>query len=282
MFFVLMEEFSWDRFLELVQQHRYLYDTNQPEYKDAALKDRQWVKIGQWFGLTGWQAKNKWRNARDRYIKIRVQMKRSDRRVYDKMGIPVPKTKWQYYKTLDHMLRNAKQHGPLCQMDPMVKPKTEPVEYVFEGTETQEVTIDAGTSQDGDPSLAAETTSNGATLENSHDADTVELHRNEVMSSPETAGASSLRQLLRELDCDEDESALLADEESLKKSLDICMKHLVAMKPGSSVVPLRRDTSRDECHDHGLSIAARLRRLDDVALPQVLHRISAILVEFGV
>ncbi|KAL1468142.1 hypothetical protein MTO96_041672, partial [Rhipicephalus appendiculatus] len=168
------------------------------------------------------------------------------------------------------------------QMDPMVKPKTEPIEYFFEGTDAQEVTIDAGTSQDGDPNLAVETTTIGMTVENSHDADTVELHRNDVMSSPEIGGASSRRQQRRDIDFDDDDSTLRAEEASLKKSLDTCMRHLVAMNPASSTTPLRQDTSRDECHDHGLSIAARLRRLDDVALPQVLHRISAILLEFGV
>lgn len=282
--YMLMEEFSWDRFLELVQQRPYLYDTNQPEYKDSTLKDRQWVKIGQQFGLTGWQAKNKWRNARDRYIKIRVQMKRSGRRVYDKMGIPIPNTKWQYYKTLDRMLRDAKQHGPLCQMDPMIKPKTEPTEYVFECTDAQEVTVDAGTSQDGgDPSIAIETIPTGMTLENSHDADTVDLQRIDYLSSPEPGGASSRRGRRRDVDYDDDDSTLRGGEEaSLQKSLDACIGQLVAMNRSSSSARSPPDAPVDECHYHGMSIAARLRRLDDVALPQVLHRISAILVEHGV
>ncbi|XP_065287549.1 uncharacterized protein [Dermacentor albipictus] len=261
---MLMEEFSWDRFLELVQQRPYLYDTNQPEYKDSTLKDRQWVKIGQQFGLTGWQAKNKWRNARDRYIKIRVQMKRSGRRVYDKMGIPIPNTKWQYYKTLDRMLRDAKQHGPLCQMDPMIKPKTEPTEYFFECTDAQEAPA-------------------GVTLENSHDADTVDLHRMDRPSSPEPGGASNRRGRRRDVDDDDDDSTLRGGEEaSLQKSLDACIGQLVAMNRSSSSARSRPDASGDECHYHGMSIAARLRRLDDVALPQVLHRISAVLVEHGV
>lgn len=280
---MLMEEFTWDRFLDLVQQHRFLYDTNQPEYKDSALKDHQWMWIGQQFGLTGWQAKNKWRNARDRYIKIRVQMKRSGRSVYDNMGVPMPKTKWRYYNTLDKMLRDAKQHGPLCQMDPMIRLKTEPVEYVFESTDTQEVTVDAGTSQDGDPSLAVETTAAEITLENSHDADTVDMHQNDVPSSPEVVRPSKRRRQPQEVDLDDDDdSTLRAEEASLRKSLDTCISHLVSMNRGSSTTPSRQDTPRDECHDHGLSIAARLRRLDDVALPQVLHRISALLLEFGV
>ncbi|XP_037501864.1 uncharacterized protein LOC119375912 [Rhipicephalus sanguineus] len=157
-------------------------------------------------------------------------------------------------------------------------------EFIFQSAHCgRKVTIDAGTSQDGDPSITTETTTIGMTLENSRDTDAVDLHRNEVMSSPEVGGAATRRQRRRDLDFDDDDdSTLRAQEASLQKSLDTCMRHLVAMKPGSSTTPQRQDTSRDECHDHALSIAARLRRLDDVALPQVLHRISAILLEFGV
>ncbi|XP_075729059.1 uncharacterized protein LOC119163313 isoform X2 [Rhipicephalus microplus] len=65
--------FPVEEFVEAVQQHRFLYDRNEPDFKNVAMKEAMWEAIGQQFGVSGNKAMSKWRNMRDKYFKIRKQ-----------------------------------------------------------------------------------------------------------------------------------------------------------------------------------------------------------------
>ncbi|XP_077513851.1 uncharacterized protein LOC144124826 isoform X1 [Amblyomma americanum] len=285
--------FSWERFLERVREHPYLYDTNLTHYKDSNLKDRQWVEIGQQFGITGLQAKNKWRNARDRYIKIRVQMKRSAQSEYSGMGITAPKIKWRYYQALDDMLRDTQHYSQLCHLAELVNIKTEPGEYIYQCVDTQSVSAEGGTSQDGELTLRIERAGPAATFDCSLDGEPSHAQQNDLPSSPEAEG-SSTRKRNRLDDCGDDEGdPASTDEATLLQHLNACIAQLVAATnrpppppppepPQPQPLASREGAPRDECHFHGMSVAARLRRLDEATLPQVLHKISEVLLQHGV
>ncbi|XP_065306609.1 uncharacterized protein [Dermacentor albipictus] len=65
--------FPVEEFVDAVQQHRFLFDRNEPEFKNVAMKEAMWEAIGQQFGISGNKAMSKWRNMRDKYFKLRKQ-----------------------------------------------------------------------------------------------------------------------------------------------------------------------------------------------------------------
>lgn len=58
-----MPAIDFERLIELVRPFPYLYDRNEPEFKDVALKNHRWQLIGAHFGITGKVLKY----ARERY-----------------------------------------------------------------------------------------------------------------------------------------------------------------------------------------------------------------------
>ncbi|XP_077546220.1 uncharacterized protein LOC144158906 [Haemaphysalis longicornis] len=83
-------KFPADEFIEAVREHKFLYDHNEPDFKNTAKKEALWEVIGDQFGLSGSKAMSKWRNLRDTYFKIHRQ-KMVDRRlkVTPQTGRPV-------------------------------------------------------------------------------------------------------------------------------------------------------------------------------------------------
>ncbi|KAH7974416.1 hypothetical protein HPB49_015110 [Dermacentor silvarum] len=47
--------FPAEEFVDAVQQHRFLFDRNEPEFKNVAMKEAMWEAIGQQFGISGKQ-----------------------------------------------------------------------------------------------------------------------------------------------------------------------------------------------------------------------------------
>ncbi|KAH8020777.1 hypothetical protein HPB51_003434 [Rhipicephalus microplus] len=59
-----------ERFLEEIRLYPFLYDKTMPDYKDKEAKMNRWDLIGSMFGLTGIQAMLKFKNIRDRWMKL--------------------------------------------------------------------------------------------------------------------------------------------------------------------------------------------------------------------
>uniref|UniRef100_A0A1E1XNB8 Putative alcohol dehydrogenase transcription factor myb/sant-like protein n=1 Tax=Amblyomma sculptum TaxID=1581419 RepID=A0A1E1XNB8_AMBSC len=96
-------------FVDAVRQHRFLFDRNEPEFKNVAKKEAMWEAIGQQFGISGCKAMNKFRNMRDKYFKVRKQEMMERRICTPRFRKPV-KT-WAFY----HMMRQVlerKHHTP--------------------------------------------------------------------------------------------------------------------------------------------------------------------------
>ncbi|KAL1438800.1 hypothetical protein MTO96_047727 [Rhipicephalus appendiculatus] len=100
--------FPVEEFVEAVQQHRFLYDRNEPDFKNVAMKEAMWEAIGQQFGVSGNKAMSKWRNMRDKYFKVRKQELLNRRLRTPRFQRPVKM--WPFY----YMMRQVfeKKHAP--------------------------------------------------------------------------------------------------------------------------------------------------------------------------
>ncbi|KAH9383997.1 hypothetical protein HPB48_025974 [Haemaphysalis longicornis] len=95
-----------ERFVEAVRQFPFLFNKMHPEFKDKHAKRNRWDIIGTEFGLTGEQAAVKFKNLRDRWLKIV-----SAHDAKQKSGAPGKagkvETKWALFDVLDSVLRDA-------------------------------------------------------------------------------------------------------------------------------------------------------------------------------
>ncbi|KAL1426868.1 hypothetical protein MTO96_017945 [Rhipicephalus appendiculatus] len=95
-------------FLEEVRLYPFLYDKTLPNYKDKEEKMNRWDLIGALFGLTGMQAMMKFKNIRDRWMKIVSGVESSTR-----SGAPgnAGKIKWPLFAIIDNMLRRTSDYA---------------------------------------------------------------------------------------------------------------------------------------------------------------------------
>ncbi|KAK8787956.1 hypothetical protein V5799_022259 [Amblyomma americanum] len=101
--------FPVEEFVDAVGQHRFLFDCNEPEFKDVAKKKAVWEAIGQQFGISGCKAKNKWRNMRDQYIRARKQEMME--RCHDTPRFRKPVKTWAFYDMMRQVLKRM-HHTP--------------------------------------------------------------------------------------------------------------------------------------------------------------------------
>ncbi|XP_037583076.1 uncharacterized protein LOC119466630 [Dermacentor silvarum] len=95
-----------EAFLETVRGYPCLYDKSNGDFKDKDLRANRWHIIGQQFGMTGEQAAGKFKNFRDRWLKIALEKKKAC-----KSGAPGKdgkvKTEWTYFDIVDSILRST-------------------------------------------------------------------------------------------------------------------------------------------------------------------------------
>ncbi|XP_077497124.1 uncharacterized protein LOC144107802 [Amblyomma americanum] len=95
-----------EAFLETVRGYPCLYDKLNIDFKDKDLRAIRWHMIGQQFGMTGEQAAGKFKNFRDRWLKVALEKKKAY-----KSGAPgkegKAKSEWTYYYILDSFLRKT-------------------------------------------------------------------------------------------------------------------------------------------------------------------------------
>ncbi|CAN7942083.1 unnamed protein product [Ixodes hexagonus] len=92
------------KFLQTVRLFPFLYDKTHPHYKDKEVKLKQWEIIGRAFGLNGRQAAAKFRNVRDRWLKIVTGIENS-------RGKAGKGLKWPLFHIVDGMLRNTPHYA---------------------------------------------------------------------------------------------------------------------------------------------------------------------------
>lgn len=97
--------FPLQALLERIRDFPFLYDRRCPEYRDTALKDDRLKVIAAEFGITDEECKKKWRNARDRCMKIRQKLDAARRSGCG--GKDVRRPYWCHYSLLDSMLEDT-------------------------------------------------------------------------------------------------------------------------------------------------------------------------------
>ncbi|XP_029841221.2 uncharacterized protein LOC8039340 isoform X2 [Ixodes scapularis] len=98
-------EFDMHEFLDMVETSPFLYDKRHENFKDRNLKRKIWNEVGEHFGFegphgSGEVAKTKFRNARDKYTKIKTEI-RTAKRLNVNGVVKVP---WPYFKKLQTMV----------------------------------------------------------------------------------------------------------------------------------------------------------------------------------
>ncbi|KAL3198149.1 hypothetical protein MRX96_014491 [Rhipicephalus microplus] len=95
-------------FLEEIRLYPFLYDKTMPDYKDKEAKMNRWDLIGSMFGLTGTQAMLKFKNIRDRWMKLVSGVEANTR-----SGAPGNNgiIKWPLFSIIDSMLRQTPHYA---------------------------------------------------------------------------------------------------------------------------------------------------------------------------
>ncbi|KAL1470225.1 hypothetical protein MTO96_024504 [Rhipicephalus appendiculatus] len=95
-----------EAFLEMVRSYPCLYDKSNVDFKGKELRANRWHIIGQQFAMTGEQAAAKFKNFRDRWLKISMEKRKAR-----KSGAPGKdgkgKSEWAYYEIVDSILRTT-------------------------------------------------------------------------------------------------------------------------------------------------------------------------------
>lgn len=108
----MSSSFDVESFLLSIEKYPFLYDKRKKEFKDVALKEAYQTAIGSSFQMTATECIKKFKNLKDRYVKIKGlinKTKRSGASTKD-----VYRCNWKYFDQLDNMLRmgcrNEQQH----------------------------------------------------------------------------------------------------------------------------------------------------------------------------
>ncbi|KAK8762746.1 hypothetical protein V5799_025988 [Amblyomma americanum] len=99
-----------EQFLETVRVFPFLYDKTHPEYKDKDAKMNRWAIIGRTFDLTGPQAAAKFKNVKDRWLKI-VSASEGSRKSGAGGEAGKVHTKWTLFDIVDGMLRSTPHYA---------------------------------------------------------------------------------------------------------------------------------------------------------------------------
>ncbi|GAB6029890.1 hypothetical protein CHUAL_005591 [Chamberlinius hualienensis] len=96
-----MAKLDLEDFVSEVRNHSCLYNLSDPGYKDTKLKEIKWTAIGTKFGFTGRVAQLKWKNVRDRYVRVKRLME--TKMTNDPQGTPPT---WWLFNILDDFLNH--------------------------------------------------------------------------------------------------------------------------------------------------------------------------------
>lgn len=93
---------DFERLIELVRPFPFLFDRNEPDFKDVALKNQRWRLIGAEFGISGEHAAQKFRTMKTKYKDLRRAHESAS-------GNRTKPPRWRYYKLMDDFLRGRYQ-----------------------------------------------------------------------------------------------------------------------------------------------------------------------------
>ncbi|XP_040069644.1 uncharacterized protein LOC115316868 [Ixodes scapularis] len=94
--------FDAEALLELVREHRFLFDHSQPDFKDTQMKENRWKIIEEQLGMKEGTAATKFANLKDRWRRLKNKLdaaKKSGAGASD-----VPKISWRYFAIIHSMM----------------------------------------------------------------------------------------------------------------------------------------------------------------------------------
>lgn len=138
--------FPAEEFVDAVQQHRFLFDRNEPEFKNVAMKEAMWEAIGQQFGISGNKAMSKWRNMRDKYFKVRKQELLNRRLCTPRFRKPVKV--WPFYHVMRQVFESKNAAALEGSQQTAVSVKQEPPDET-DASEHEASLVASGGEEDG-------------------------------------------------------------------------------------------------------------------------------------
>ncbi|XP_070384990.1 uncharacterized protein [Dermacentor albipictus] len=99
-----------EQFLETVRLFPFLYGKTHPEYKDRDAKMNRWAIIGRTYDLTGPQAAAKFKDVKDRWLKI-VSASEGARKSGAGGEVGKVHTKWTLFDIVDGMLGHTQHYA---------------------------------------------------------------------------------------------------------------------------------------------------------------------------
>ena len=92
------EQIETETLVELVRDKPHLYDPSDSDYKNNFAKDNSWREIAEKLNAPVDQAKKKWKNIRDTYVKSRTKLSKTT-----SGSAATSQSKWIYYDILDFL-----------------------------------------------------------------------------------------------------------------------------------------------------------------------------------
>ncbi|XP_067123186.1 transcription factor Adf-1-like [Centruroides vittatus] len=121
----------------MIESYPFLYDKSRKEFKDVSFKHTYWTAIGAAFNVSAEECIKKWKNLKDRYMKLKNNIDKSKRS--GAATSEIYKTNWKYFDILNNMLRGGlrNEHLNTCTNIPdMPQSESEFVNSDFECEDT--------------------------------------------------------------------------------------------------------------------------------------------------
>ncbi|XP_039249630.2 transcription factor Adf-1-like [Styela clava] len=100
-----------------VQARPCLYDMSRQDYRDMNLKSNNWEEIGALLDVTGQQAKEKWKNLRDKFVKIK---NKHESIRFGAPGSVAINTKWELFDNMSFLDSFVQHRKTASNFDPDV------------------------------------------------------------------------------------------------------------------------------------------------------------------
>ncbi|KAG0444022.1 hypothetical protein HPB47_014268, partial [Ixodes persulcatus] len=94
--------FDAEALIELMREHRCIFDHSQPDFKDTQMKENRWKIIEGELGMKECTAASKFANLKDRWRRLKNKLdaaKKSGAGASD-----VPKIAWRYFAIINSMM----------------------------------------------------------------------------------------------------------------------------------------------------------------------------------
>ncbi|KAM7311444.1 uncharacterized protein ISCGN_008351 [Ixodes scapularis] len=111
---------DFERLIDSVRPHRFLFDMRDPGFKDTGLKNNRWELIGKELGVSGIEASQKFRTMKTKFRKLKRRYEENTR----SGSSHTPPPAWKHYRSMDSLLRSREvpTEWTLSNLSPSARP----------------------------------------------------------------------------------------------------------------------------------------------------------------